>query len=192
MLVKGGQILLSKSSFRSHPSFVVGRFKMKSALCAFALVVSVTPAGAAPLEFAGINAQTVAPDPATMTCMDLGPIYAPHCSLSRSSFGGVHFDSSSVLLNNKTRRVSRIMLSFANLWADSALKALTAKYGAPSKIESKPEVNKQGGPYTRKDVSWEAADKDGKVWMMTGDSTTVLGIDFTANREPEAAPKVDF
>jgi hypothetical protein len=164
---------------------------MKLPLCALALVTVAAPVSAAPLEFAGINAQTVGPDPATMTCMDLGP-FTPSCSLSRTSFGGVHFDSSNVLLNDKTRRVSRIILSFHNLWGDTALKALTAKYGAPSKVESKQEVNRQGGPFTRKLVHWDAADKDGTIWMSSGDKDTVLGIDFKANREPKAAPKVDF
>lgn len=166
---------------------------MKLAFCVLALVTVPAPVAAAPLEFSGINARTVAPDAATMSCLDLGPTYAPSCSLSRASFGGIELLNSNLSLNPETKRVAFVGLTFRDYWFDTAVKAMTAKYGVPTVDKSISAVNKQGGPYTQRRVEWHAFDNGSKVSLYSGSSTTSsLSVSFPENFRQAPTPKVDF
>jgi hypothetical protein len=96
------------------------------------------------------------------------------------------------MFNQTTLRPTSIDIFLADpLFLDTALAALTSKYGKPDEDKTTAKVNRQGGPYEFRSVAWTHF-KDGAVHLTKSERDLLLTISYSVNKEAAAPPKVDF
>lgn len=148
------------------------------------------PARAERLEFSGMHRDTVVEASVFYDCSITMPDVP--CSLKRTSFGDVPIESSLIVRETGTRKATDVTLWFKDIFFASALESMKARYGEPTKDESKSKVNKTGGPYIFRAVCWRGYDEGAFACLTDGDDDeAALSINF-GRHAPRPEPKVDF
>lgn len=145
-------------------------------------------ATAIPLEFMGISESTHVKRSHSIACGDLAGLLT--CKLTQSSFGGVPIPWSLVLPNRNTGKVSTIAIRTDEMFTETAVRSLTAKYGPPASDQVENAVNKQGVPYRRRSLAWTFV--NGGIIVTSDDTNLVVALNFAANKSAPRAPTVDF